>query len=187
MRSWLVAGLVALANPSLAQVQPGPHPNTVTSRNGELIWYTGMLPIEGRRWGDMDRICGTVPVAGVSGWRAPAMSELQTLLIEVRKNNGIATWVELYLADEALMAPAIPPFLHGARLHPQMNMVSGDLYTYEGHPARFDQVVRGRMYTVHWFNRWTHPFIDRERSIRHNPANQPFGAADRLLCVARRA
>lgn len=183
MSRWLVAALVAFATPTLAQVGCGPQTNTVVSRVGELIWYTGPLPLAGRRWGELDAICGTVPAAGWA-WRAPTMDELKTLMVELHRDNGLTTWTELYLADESLMGPAIPPFPHGARRTPQVNFVSRDLYTYGGQPTTLDRVQRGRMYVIHWFNRWTHPFLSRRQSITHTPGNQMLGNSDRLLCVA---
>lgn len=185
MRRWFVAALLAFATPAYAQVERGPQANTVVSRSGELIWYTGLLPLAGRRWGELDTICATVPAAGGT-WRAPSMDELKTLMTEVHRDNGLTTWTELYLADESLMTPAIPPFPHGSRRTPQMNLVSRDL-TQGDQPTTLDQVRRGRLYVIQWFNRWTHPFLSRRQSITHTPGDYVFGSSDRLLCVAETA
>ena len=179
--------LIGAASSAHAQVTRGPHPDTVLSRNGTLIWYTGLLDVQGRKWREMDAICRGVPVPQISGWRTPTMVELQTLMIEVPRVNAVTRWTELHFAgDGAMLAPAIPPFPYGARQHPQIYVMSRDLFTYEGQPTTLDRVIRGRMYVVHWFDRWTHPFLSRDRSIRHDPGNFPLGSQARLLCVAPR-
>lgn len=176
--------LATMGSPAAAQVQRGPYPNTVQSRGGSLIWYTGVLEVRGHKWREMDDICRTVPVPQ-RGWRAPTMAELQTLMIEVPRVNAVTRWTELYFdGDGALLQPAIPPFAYGARMHPQIYLMSRDLFTYEGQPTTLDRVIPGRMYVVHWFDRWTHPFISRDRSIRHNPGDFTLGSQARLLCVA---
>lgn len=184
----VVAGAVLLTtiSPAQAQVVRGPHPDTVLSRDGALIWYTGLLDVQGRKWREMDEICRTVPVSEISGWRAPTMAELRTLMFELPRVNAVTRWTELHFADPALLTPAIPPFAYGARLHPQIYLMSRDLFTYEGQPTTLDRVIRGRMYVVHWFDRWTHPFLSRDRSIRHNPGDFTLGSQARLLCVAQR-
>lgn len=189
--SWALSAAIALSvtasAPAAAQVQRGPYPNTVQSRGGDLLWYTGVLDIQGRKWREMDDICRTVPVPQVSGWRAPTMAELQTLMIQVPRVNAVTRWTELYFAgDGALLEPAIAPFANGARMHPQIYLMSRDLFTYEGQPTTLDRVIGGRMYVVHWFDRWTQPFLSRDRSIRHNPGDFTLGSQARLLCVAPR-
>lgn len=178
--------LIGVAKPAEAQIRRGPYANTVLSRADTLIWFTGRLEVQGRKWGELDDICRTVPVAQVAGWRAPTMAELQTLMVEVPRVNAVARWTELHFANPVLLEPAIPPFASGARQHPQLDLLSRDLFTYEGRPTTLEQVVRGRMYIVHWFNRWTRPFLSRDRSIRHNPGDFTLGNQARLLCVAPR-
>lgn len=179
--------VMGATSPAQAQISRGPHPDTVLSRNGSLIWYTGALEVQGRKWREMDDICRTVPVSQVTGWRAPTMAELQTLMIEVPRVNAVTRWTELHFAGNgAMLAPAIPPFPYGARQHPQIYVMSRDLFTYEGQPTTLDRVIRGRMYIVHWFDRWTQPFLSRDRSIRHDPGNFTLGSQARLLCVAPR-
>lgn len=178
--------LIVAASPAQAQVVRGPHPDTVLSRDGTLIWYTGLLDLRGRKWREMDEICRGVPVSQVSGWRAPTMAELQTLMFEVPRVNAVTRWTELHFAGTALLEPAIPPFPYGARQHPQIYVMSRDIFTYEGQPTTLDRVIPGRMYIVHWFDRWTHPFLSRDRSIRHNPGDAALGSQARLLCVAPR-
>lgn len=179
--------LIGATSTAHAEVVRGPHPDTVLSRDGTLIWYTGQLDVQGRKWREMDAICRGVPLPQVSGWRAPTMAELQTLMIEVPRVNAVTRWTELYFAgDAALLGPAIPPFPYGERQHPQIYVLSRDLFTYEGQPTTLDRVIPGRMYIVHWFDRWTQPFLSRDRSIRHNPGDFTLGSQARLLCVAPR-
>ena len=64
--------------------------------------------------------------------------------------------------------------------------MSRDVWTYEGAPTTFDNVVRGHMYGVRWYTRWTQPSLTLDRSIRHDPGGVPLGTHDRLLCVADR-
>lgn len=176
-----------LAGAGHAEVRRGPFPETVLSHNGNLIWYVGQLDLSGRRWGDMDAICQTVPVRPGLGWRAPTNAELRTLFVEVPRTNAVARWTELYFRDEIALMPAIEPYAAGARLHPRINLVTRDLYTYEGAPTTFDAVVRGRMYVLRWYSRWTQPFLSFDKSIRYDPAGVSLGKNERLLCVAGRS
>lgn len=179
-----VAGALLLAGHGHAEVRRGPFPQTVLSRNGTLIWYVGRLDLNGRSWGDMDALCQGVPVRLASKWRGPTNDELRTLFVEVSRRNAVATWTELYFSNEAALAPAIEPYIASARLHPQINLITRDVYTYEGVPTSLDKAVRGKMYVVRWFNRWTQPFLSLEKSIRYDPGGVPLGKNERLLCVA---
>lgn len=174
------------ARPADAQVSRGPHPNTVQSRGGELVWYVGQLDLTGRHWRDADRICAAVPVPAISGWRAPTMAELETLMREQHYQNAAARWTRLFFWNEALMWPAVPPYEPQARSRPQLHFVSRDVYTYEGRPTTLAAAERGKLYIIHWFDRWTQPFLGRGQSIRYDPGGMPFGRHHRLLCMAER-
>lgn len=184
----LLAAAVALltATSADADVQPGPYVDTVLSRSGALLWYTGFIPVGGRLRKDMDALCQTVPVAGVSGWRAPTMAELETLMTPVQRTNAVTSWIELYLTNDRLFLPTIAPYVFGSRLHERVTFVSRNLYTYEGQPTTLNRLVRGRMYHIHWFERHSHPWVSRQRSITHTPGERTMGNSDRLLCVSER-
>jgi hypothetical protein len=86
-----LAVVCALSAPYAANagVRAGPYPATATSSNGALIWYVGVLDLQGRHWRDLDQICQSVPVRQVSGWRAPTEAELRTLITEVPRQNAV--------------------------------------------------------------------------------------------------
>jgi len=180
----LVAGAASAAE---AQVFPGPYPNTAVSAGGRLTWYVGALDIRGRKFGEMDAICQSVPVPQVSGWRAPTMAELHTLFQPVERTNAVARWIELYSWDETSLVPSVPPFLYGARSHPQVSLISRDVQNFNGGLTELRRVERGKMYILHWYNRWTQPFWTGHQTIRHNPADFTLGSSYRLLCVSERA
>lgn len=179
----IAAGLFIGAAQTAPSVVVGPYRHTVVSRDGQLIWYVGVLAVEGRRFRELDAICQTVPVPQVSGWRAPTMRELETLTYVRTQRTSIATITQRFPV-EGLLAPALPPFIPEARLHPRISLISRDLDTYEGQPTTLAEVRRGRMYIRRWYDRWTQPFISRAQSITHNPGDVLLTADVRLLCVA---
>lgn len=107
-------------------------------------------------------------------------------MTEVPRQNAVTRWTELHLSNPNALTPAVPLYVPGSRQHRQINIISRDLFTYEGTPTSYDRVVRGRMYIVLWFGRWTMPFLNTEQSIRFDPASRPLGSMQRLLCVADR-
>lgn len=181
----LAFGLIISAAPADAQVSRGPYPDTALSRNGGLLWYTGVIDLTNRRWRELDALCASVQVAGATGWRAPTEAEVRTLFVEVPRRNAVASWTEIYIANADALTPAVPIFVamgpHG--IHPHMNILLRDLYTYDGQRTTLGQVRRGPMYVIRWFNRWTRPALTREQSITHMPGDRPLGSGDRLLCV----
>lgn len=186
-RAW-AAGVAVLLVGSLAgaasgNARHGPYPQTALSRNNTLIWFTGQIDLTGHTFRDLDSLCRNVPVREVSGWRAPTEAEVRTLFVELHQNNGIARWSELY-PDGQTLEPAVPPFDPSARLHGQINIMVRDVFTYEGQPTTLDQVQRGHMYIIHWFNRWTTPTFDERQTIRYAPGDYRLGPNERLLCVA---
>lgn len=177
-----VALWVLGASNSVANVVAGPYPQTVTSRNGELLWYVGMLPVVGRPRQDMDAICQQVPISG-GGWRAPWMSELETLMTPIVRTNAVGSWTELYLTNDRLFVPTVGQYVPRSRLHARYTFPSRDLFTYGGQPTTFERMGRGGMYHIHWFERHTQPWVSRQRSITHTPHTRPMLESDRLLCV----
>ena len=196
MRRWtfplLGAAFLFFVGPGEARVFPGPYNDTVTSLAGSLIWYVGKLDLTGRTWRDLDRICGTVPVPQVIGWRAPTEEELRTLMYEIPKEDGPAKWKELYLSNPMFFWPAIAAFFdertaqQRRTVQPQVNLLMRDIYTYEGKSTTLDQVEKGHMYSMYWFNRWTKPWWDREQNITFTPGDYKLGPSEVLLCVADR-
>lgn len=175
------------AVPPGGSLRLGPYPNTILSRSGELLWYTGHIEVSGRQWRDLDRLCATVPISEISSWRAPSEAEVRTLLVEAPRPGGGRS-VDLRLAGERLLTPAVPPYVAMGPngVHPRHNILLRDLYAYNGPLTTLAAAEPGRLHVLVWFERWTRPAWRRDQRITRTPGDHNLGPNDRLICVAER-
>ena len=187
--SLLAGGVMCLtgASEAAAQVARGPYPDTTISRNGELIWYTGGFSVVGRRLGEMDAICRTVPIPQVSGWRAPTMAELRTLTWVRNRENALTRWQELVPYHQYLV-PIIPLLIPNSRNNFTITILSRDIHNYDGVPTTLENLTRGSMpiYKVNFYQRGSQDFLHERSQLTENPRNFPLPHRSVLLCVAER-